>query len=250
MGCRSCGAGGMKPFSAMRMRDSGAVPPSGDPDFAFVSCLLPLTGPDGSLVINDAKGATWTAEGAAEIDTAQSVYSGSSLLVPSGNFTSRVSSPATAAYAFGAGAAGSNANDFTIEGWVRFAAHTRGYLYSNNENAAALIVTSNTGAIEVYGPGSWVINAGGTPFALNTWYFISLDRVEDEWTVRRDGVTYVSNPSDTRSWGVAAGNIAFGNISQTGGIAIDGHMQDWRITAFKARHFTDFTPPPAPFPTF
>jgi hypothetical protein len=49
-----------------------------DPSFASVSALLHFDGSDGSTTFTDVTGTIWTANGNAQIDTAQSVFGGAS----------------------------------------------------------------------------------------------------------------------------------------------------------------------------
>ena len=84
---------------------------SGDPYFANVVALLHFDGADGSTTFTDVKGHTFTAAGNAQIDTAQSLFGGASLLLDgSGDYIWAADS---ADWDFGTA-------DFAVELWGRF----------------------------------------------------------------------------------------------------------------------------------
>lgn len=71
----------------------------GDPDWASRITLMHFDGADGSTTFTDQKGLIWTPSGNAQIDTAQSVFGGASLLLDgSGDY---LSTPDAAAWTLG-----------------------------------------------------------------------------------------------------------------------------------------------------
>jgi hypothetical protein len=211
-----------------------------DPYFASVVALLHLDGVDGSTTITDVTGKTWSAQGAAQIDTAQSKFGGASGLFDGGDdFVQQLGSTD---FDYGTGA-------FTIEFFIRFAATTRQYVYDAVFlNESAIIIRPSTGVVEVYGPSSHVINSGATPFSTGIWYHIALVRNGNAWTVYRDGVSYVT-ATDSRSWGsTTSAGIRVGGGSAASSVELNGHLDEVRITKGVARYTGNFTPPSAPFP--
>lgn len=210
-----------------------------DSHWANVVSLLHFDGADGSTTISDAKGMlTWTAVGNAQIDTAQSKFGGASGLFDGAGDC--VEAGASEGFNFGTG-------DFTIEMFVRFTGAGRAYLFSLGTNQAALIVTPSSGAVEVYGPGSYVINAGATSFATGAWFHIALVRSGNTWTVYRNGAAYVS-ATDSRAWGNNANVLDVGLVRSPDTNGLNGHIDELRITKGVARYTANFTPPTAPFP--
>lgn len=197
---------------------------SGDPDFASVSLLLPLNGTDGSTSFPDESnnGFTVTGFGNAQIDTAQSKWGGSSLLLDgSGDY---ISVPDNAAFDFGTG-------DFTIEFWLRFnslAGFQTIYDHGYVSTGAVLIQTANgNGAIVIYVGGSNVIQESDA-LGTGVWGFYQLVRSGTTLTLYRNGVSKGSITNSTNLGNAA--NIGFGARLSTGTLGFNGWMQDIRIT--------------------
>lgn len=213
---------------------------SGDPYFSNVVSLLHFDGTNGSTTFTDVIGKTWSAVGSAQLSTATKKY-GTAALNLSAASGDAISTPGHADFNFGTG-------DFTIEGWFCPAATTRGYWYSCDDNVAALIVTPSSGDIEIYGPGSYVINPFSTgAMTPGTFYFLSLSRQGNAWYFHRDGILQATQPSDSRSWGNSTGTVRIGRYS--GGIPLGGYHDDIRTTKGVGRYGSgNYTPPTAAFP--
>src|SRR5690606_12977607 len=82
-----------------------------DPYFDDVVALLHFNGVDGSQAVIDETGRYWTVYQDAQLDTAQSVFGGSSLLLGATGVT-RVAAASSSDFQYGTG-------DFTIEFWFR-----------------------------------------------------------------------------------------------------------------------------------
>jgi hypothetical protein len=213
---------------------------STDPYWANVVSLLHFDGPDGSTTITDQRSHAWTAIPPAEISTAQSKFGGSSALFTPSTIGIIQTSTGSADWDWGTG-------DFTIEAQVYFTGTARCYIFDLGGNVSALIITPSSGLVEVYGPGSWVINTGSTPFATGQWYALALVREGNDWTLYRDGVAYVT-ATDSRSWGSSISSMAIGASSGTSAITVDGFIDEWRVTKGVARYTGAYTPQSAPFP--
>jgi hypothetical protein len=143
----------------------------------FVSANLKFDGADGSTTIVDEKGHTFTASGNAQIDTAQSKFGGSSLLVDgTGDYAS---SGDHADFELGSGIHAMRAfvrfNSLpgagTIASWfTKFSGADHSYFFGLQNNAGTynlLFAASddNDGINEVLAVGAW------TP-SINTWYCV------------------------------------------------------------------------------
>lgn len=214
-----------------------------DPDFASRVALLHFDGADGSTTFTDVKGKTWTRTGAPEIDTAQSLYGGASMLVPGG--ASYLSTPSDADFDFGTG-------DFIFEFAVRWGTSnqyrtpfSRGY---TTGAGAILLQTSTTSgrALRLYIGGSTICteSSGG---ADGTWHQYEVNRVGTTCRIFRAGVQTASGTSSANITHTAPMYIG-GSPGGTGIFSIEGHMDEMRITKGVAGHTSNFTPPSAAFP--
>lgn len=220
----------MRPIDIMRL---GAGHGGGMPG-TLVS-LLHFDGADGSTTITDETGKVWTANGSAQLDTAQAKFGPSSLLMPDGSAS--ITRALTGADAFGTG-------DFTIEMFRRFDSGARQYLYSQNNNDAAIIFTPSSGALEVYGPSSYVIASGSTPQSTGVWYHLALTRAANVWRFFIGGALYESI-TDARSWGQSSGTLTIAGAF--GANVATGHFDEFRVIQGHAVYTANFTPPSAPF---
>ena len=212
--------------------------PSTDPDFTSVSLLLHMDGSNGSTTFTDSSsdGIAVTANGNAQISTAQSKFGGASgLFDGSGDY---LSTAALASLAPGTGA-------FTIECWVRWTDRSGAQalfnyvgVWSLNKAFANVIQTDN------------IMTSGGslistTTFVDNQWYHIAVSRGAGAARLYVDGVEESSvsgtnaNLSTTNVW---VGRTLFGNLY------LKGYIDDLRLTIGVDRYTANFTPPTAPFP--
>jgi hypothetical protein len=229
-------------------------PPTGDPDFASVSLLLPFDGADGSTTFTDesSNALIVTANGDAQISTAQSKFGGSSLLLDgNGDYLSIADN---ALLELGSG-------DFTIELQLYIASD------ASNEKAIAQKGAWPTGGVTA----SWLIYFGGlnelsfyassggtswniasdrrfaTGIARASWHHIAVTRSGTTFRGFFNGVTAFTFTSSAALFDSSSGlTIGSGNA---GSNAIKGHIDDLRITKGVARYTANFTPPTEPFPT-
>ncbi|WP_198028752.1 LamG domain-containing protein [Mesorhizobium sp. WSM3626] len=216
-----------------------------DPNFATRKLLLGFEGVDAATATSDESGAAHgsaTFAGNAQLDTAQSKFGGSSLLLDgNGDY---ITFPDSADWFFGTG-------QFTVEGFFRFAAAPTN----------ALLVGQWSG-----GWAFW-FNAGKLSFrtfsttdsglytwspTLNTWYHIAVDR--DASNVLRiyvDGVMQVKTTGYTVSIPNAAAVLALGSLRPGGFTTFDmnGWIDEVRISNI-ATYGSDagFTLPTSAFP--
>lgn len=206
--------------------------------------LLHLNGADTSTTITDESGKTWTARGNAQIDTAQSVFGGASLLLDGTG--DQIDTPDSADWFFSAGA-------FTIDFRVRFAALP-------GVGAAASLVGqrvdgNNQQRVFTDNPAGTrrmrfrVLSAGpitidvvcNITLATNTWYHIAVVRTGDDFLIFQDGTQIGSTLTDTSP----VPNLAA--LLEVGGFGAVDYLNGWvdelRVSKGVARWTTNFTPP-------
>jgi hypothetical protein len=234
----------------------GVVGPT-DPHFASVVALLHFDGTDGSTTFTDVKGHTFSANGNAQLDTAQFKFGTASLLLDgTGDFAS---SGDHADWELGSG-------DHTIEMFARFnalpangASSTFISKFSGPGNSFAwrLTIFNNAGTYSLIWdsddnsstPQAISISGVWAGVATGTWYHVTACRASGVTSLFADGVmlaqgadaiTYFNNAVDLR--------IGTGNGTNN---MFNGWIDEVRITKGVARYFgspSNFTPPSAAFP--
>jgi hypothetical protein len=209
-----------------------------DPYWSSVVLLMHMNGADASTTFTDEKGHTVTANGNAQIDTAQSKFGGSSALFDgSGDYLSLATSTD---WSFGTG-------DFTIELWVR--ASSTGY--------AGLVGTNND--ISGIHPILYLWNTG-----VLAWYYNANVRITGTTNIVGAGFVHVAVCRSGTSTKLFVNGTQEGstysdsnNYSNTGlwiGAKpwatqyLNGHIDELRITKGVARYTSNFTAPSAAFP--
>ena len=181
---------------------------------------------------------TVTANGNAQVDTAQSKFGGASALFDgNGDYLNSATG-----FSF--------AGDFTVEFFVRFAsvgANSRG-LATDRPPTSAGYTTSNWYVEKntsdglfagISGFGDIITNT--SLVTTNTWYHIAFVRSGTTVSLYLDG-TSRGTPL-TCGTSVGDGDISFGAIV---GLYLDGHMDEIRVSN-SARYTTTFTPTTTPF---
>lgn len=216
-----------------------------------VVALLHFDGSDGSTSFIDQKGRIWTANGNAQIDTAQQRFGPSALLLDgSGDFLSTPDDPA-----FSLGAL-----DFTIECWARpssVAADFQGLIghcdTSINQMGWLFRHRSNGDLEFAYSPDGTIANhttvSRPAGLQVDTWYHLAVCRRGTELRLFKDGVQLGA----THNIGATAifdanTTICIGQGDQSGSEFWSGWIDDVRITVGVARYTENFTPPDRPFP--
>jgi len=216
---------------------------SGDPYFSLVSGLLHLNGVDGSTTFTDVKGNTWTGAGNAQIDTAESVFGGASLLLDgTGDY---LSTPNNAKWQVGS-------DDFFIEARVR---HTKSVsaLCSKRDSGGAeehsilLTSTNINGTVWQGGVPLGSVNVNGHN-GLSTWSAVAFGRRGTDLYVFCDGLLQgkledVSGAASTNTGVMYIGRDGFDFTRD-----FAGHIDEFRFTKGRCRHIRDYTIASAAFP--
>jgi len=219
----------------------------GDQHWSNVSLLLRMDGSDASTTFTDssATARTFTANGNAQIDTAQSKFGGASgLFDGTGDY---ITTPNSADFRFGSG-------DFTIESWVYLNAIGQFHPIANqmtNSNRGWMFDVTSGNKLRLYGfISSWQeLGISTTSLATGQWYHCAVTRDGTSFRLFLNGVledTTVISGAFTEETSVAftVGYIGDGSLSRY----VNGWIDDLRITKGVARHTASFNIPDAPFP--
>ncbi|MEK7599092.1 MAG: LamG domain-containing protein [Patescibacteria group bacterium] len=212
--------------------------------------LLHMNGTDGSTTFTDnAAGGThtWTANGNAQIDTAQSKFGGASGLFDGVN--DNLSTPDSDDWNFGAG-------DFTIDFWVRFntvlgAGQVMGFwdvedvsgyyqqmkVYYNAPNSWYFHF-----AVSKVGGGALTLEREVTTLVTGQWYHMALTRNGDSWRWFRDGVQMGSTGTVSGTQDNVADTVYIGAWEDLSN-DFDGWLDEFRVSKGLARWTANFTPP-------
>jgi len=215
---------------------------------AYTAALLHCNGTDGSTVITDESGKTWTANGNAQIDTAQSKFGGASVLFD-GTGDSISSGDADDWQLDG----GSDANKWTIDFWVRFdgdPAANQGLItqYQNNDNYWSFGLASGNAPVFVIrsaASNTVQIVLSWDP-STATWYHVAI--VKDGttgYTIYVDGTAIAAATADTDPMPNYAGSLYVGKRWTSAGVEeyFKGWLDELRISKGVARWTGNFTPP-------
>lgn len=206
--------------------------------------MLHYDGSDGSTTFTDSSstGRSMTANGNAQIDTAQSKFGGASgLFDGTGDY---VSTSDSNDWFLGTG-------DFTIDVWVRFStiSHSQ-FIVSQYDGANQQIHylwwdSGGGGFIETTGTD---ISGSGTVLAFaawsasaNVWYHVAVVRSSTVFKYYIDG-TGLSTTSDTDSLENSGGNLKVGQNAVASG-HFEGWMDELRFIKGTAVWTANFTPP-------
>lgn len=225
----------------------GGVPT--DPFFANVKLLLHFDGVDGATTTTDVIGHTMTANGSAQLDTAQKKWGPSaSLFDGAGDYWS---TPDSADLELGA-------SEFTLEGWVRFAsvadspqtfiAHN---LSGGNQRSFLWLFTATPTPDQMQfqystaGTGLLTVAADWAP-VIDTWYHIAVCRGGNIIYLLADGALLGS--ADIGAVTLFDSTAVFAVGSDTPGNSVNGWLDDVRVTIGTARYTGAYTVPTAAFP--
>jgi hypothetical protein len=208
-----------------------------------VSLLLHGDGTNGSTTIIDSSPTpkTITANGNAQISTAQSKFGGASLAFDgTGDY---LTIPSSSGFAF-------ELNDFTVELWLYRSGSGQQHLYDArdtgvNTNRIMLYLDSSS-QLAYFGNGAARITTTSVP-TLSTWVHVALCRASGNSRLFLDGVQVGATFADTISIVSPTATVAIG-AANTGATSLNGYIDDLRITKGVARYTANFTPPTAAFP--
>jgi len=195
--------------------------------------LLPCNGADGATTFPDlsASNHTVTANGNAQVDTAQQKFgSGSLLLDGSGDF---LSIPDSADWDFGTG-------DFTVDAWIRLNSDGVSYIFDRGSDNWSINRNSSQGTLQFRINGTLVVNAAWSP-SLNTWYHIAGVRSGINCYLFVDGVQLGLTGSDSTNINDTT-ELRIG-ANQLGTEAFNGWIDEIRITKGVARWTANFITP-------
>lgn len=220
-----------------------------DTYYSGVSLLLPFAGTNGSTTFTDysISPKTITANGNAQISTAQSKFGGTSgyfdgtgdyLLVTDDGF-----------FDFGTG-------DFTVEAWV----YVTTFVSGGNSVVAGrgptngdwmLAIRSNTEISWGRNIVAWDATTTGITLNTNTWYHIAVSRTSSVLKIFVNGSQYYS-ASNTQAYDINNSTLAVGGRQSTSGSStigefFNGYIDDLRITKGIGRYTSNFTAPSSSF---
>jgi hypothetical protein len=218
-----------------------------DPDFSSVSLLLHMDGSNGSTTFTDSSSnaLSVTANGNAQISTAQSKFGGESgLFDGTGDYLSANDADLALAQ-----------SDHTIEGWVRLTslpATKWGFAYNgdpSSNNNRIQVEFNPTGTITLFlqaGTGTGVSFTTTTTLSTGTWYHLAYVKSGTSVKLFIDGV---ESASGTYSTTITTNNNFYVGWTRSGGVnySINGHIDEFRITKGVARYTATFTAPTQPF---
>lgn len=217
-------------------------------DDSFTVALLHMDGTDASTTFTDESGKTWTANGNAQIDTAQSVFGGAAgLFDGTGDYISAADS---ADWQLDGG---SNSNKWTVDFRVRFngdpGTGNQGIVQQrvDNDNFWGIALQNNVLYIQVRSGASDIVSIGQ---AFNpadaTWYHVAIVKDGTNGYMHFIGGTQVgSTTTDTSTMPDFAGGITIGRYTGSTGVnqELNGWLDEFRISKGVARWTANFTPP-------
>jgi hypothetical protein len=219
---------------------------AGDPYFSFVTALLHFNGADASTTFTDVITKTWTVNGNAQIDTAQSKFGGASgLFDGSGDF---LTTPSIAGINLASN------TDYTIECWVRMnsLSASSSIVYKRSEGAddgGYELQVSSTGAMAytTANGGSTTTTITGTGLIVTgQWYHVAVSN-NGPTGARRLYIDGVQQASATVAHSTSIFQLKIGSAF-SGARNFNGWIDDLRITNGVSRYNSNFTPPNAEFP--
>lgn len=215
---------------------------------AYTVSLVHGDGSDGSTVIVDETGKSWSASGNAQIDTAQSKFGGASIL-----FDGTGDIATTADSADWRLDDGSNSNLWTVDLWVRFngdpGATLAGFLQqrADSSNYWGIYYNNNTLLFYVRSGGSTAVSVSHTwDPASATWYHVAIVKNGTSGYMHFiDGTQIGSTTTDTDVMPDIAGSLVIGDIYTSSDVHnyLNGWMDEIRISKGVARWTANFTPP-------
>lgn len=217
-----------------------------DPFYGNVSLLLHMNGTNGSTVFTDKSinNFTVTANGNAQISTAQSKFGGASgLFDGTGDSLSIASSTAFDL----------SVSNWVVEGWFRFSSRSAGmrlWGLSDGSNIAALLVDSagDTSKLDLNHVGITSLSKSATGvLSDNTWIHIAVESVSGTATIYVNGT---ASGGTTGSWPITgASSFRIGELaSPYGGTAYNGYIDEFRVTKGVSRYAGNFATQTKEFP--
>jgi hypothetical protein len=214
----------------------------GDPSFSNVSLLLHGDGTNGSTTIIDSSPTpkTVTANGNAQISTAESKFGGASIAFD--GIGDWINFTVNSAFDF-------DTVNLTIESFIYpTSTGTRNLWSQRSSTSNGISFRFSSGKLNFFydnaGSGNF---SGATTLNLNVWSHVALTREGNLFKLWLNGILDGTSGTITAS---VTSNLAprIGAGAQDGQEGFIGYMDDFRITKGIARYTANFTPPDAPFP--
>ncbi len=217
-------------------------------DDSYTKVLLHMDGVDGSTTFTDESGKTWTANGNAQIDTAQKKFGTASLLLDgTGDY---IDTPDHADFDVGSG-------NFTVDLWVRRNANGFQRITGQMDSASNISTISwylqfdpsNHLQGGIYsGSTEYGATSTGTVTADSTWHHTALVRNGNTITLYIDGTA----DGTVGVTGITANNSAYraalGSLGEeTAAFKFNGWIDEFRFSKGIARWTGNFTPPTGPY---
>jgi Concanavalin A-like lectin/glucanases superfamily len=222
-----------------------------DVDDSYTKSLLHFNGTDASTTFTDDSGKTWTANGNAQLDTAQSKFGGSSgLFDGTGDY---IDTPDHADFTVGSG-------NFTFEMFIKRNTTGSGYLFGQSNSAGdvssqsvnALFTSTDHLRLDIYGSGNYQADSTGTITDSN-WHHVAFVRNGNTGTIYIDGTADGTVDLTGVTVNDSSNKFAIGRHGERSG---SGHFNGWidefRFSKGIARWTSNFTPTTqeyAPSPT-
>ena len=187
-----------------------------------------------------------TANGDAQISTAQSKFGGASMYFDgAGDY---LTVPASDDFSF--------PGDFTVEFWIKTSTYSQDTSYRrviatgpDTANALQLLFYNGSGASAYLSARSNTQLVTGTiDVADGNWHHVALTRAGSSIRLFVDGVQSGSTGTSTTNFSRGATDGLIIGRYQAGNGHFDGYLDDLRITKGVARYTANFTPPTSAFP--
>jgi hypothetical protein len=218
---------------------------AGDAYWVNVVARMRFDAADASTTITDAAGGTWSAIGNAQIDTAQSKWGGSSLLLDGTNDRIEGTHANYVNFAL--------ASDWTMEGWFRFNTWSGNIVLFESADSGTVYwqccLDAAVGArLNILGS-DLIIQGGTTGISTGVWMHVAFVREGGTLRAYVDGVQRASGATAASIPSLATDKIRIGeNFNGNGDF--NGWIDDIRLTKGTCRYpgGTTFTPPTEAFP--
>jgi hypothetical protein len=212
---------------------------------SFTTVLLHMDGSDASTTFTDSNvggsAHTWTVNGNAQVDTAESKFGGASgLFDGSGDYLSHASH---ADWAMASG-------DFTIDAWCRRAGGNGSFrgicgdLWFGTYSFQVRLDTNNVVQAVAHLNGTDEVVTGTTAFTGTDWFHVAFVRTGNTLKLFVNGVQEGGDNacSGTMTDGTGGG-FAIGRLGAAEGGVWNGWIDEFRISKGIARWTANFTPP-------
>lgn len=207
------------------------VTPTGGGNDSYTKLLLHFNGTNGSTTFTDASGSAHsvTANGSAQISTAQSKFSGASGVFDGSSY---LTIPSSTDFDLGTG-------DFTIDFWARFNGSPGAQVFVDRGNGQAFAVRRGGDGVLKFENAGNEIGVSWSPNA-SQWYHIAVTRAGSTVRVFVDGAQVASG---TNSNNITGTQSLYVGQFQSWGNPFNGWMDELRISKGIARWTSNFTPP-------